>query len=338
MLPTTFRCYFVERDTQGQVHGQITQRPLAELPEGEVLVRVAYSSLNYKDALAATGHPGVARVFPHIPGIDAAGWVVESDSPDFVETQPVLVTGSDLGVNRWGGFAEYIRVPRDWVLPLPAGLSLRESMALGTAGFTAALCVLALQRHDIVPEQGEIAVTGASGGVGCIAVALLAKLGYRVVAITGKPEAHELLRKLGATEVVGREAVEDPAGKALVSARWAGAVDTVGGGPLAVLLAATRPSGCIAACGMVAGGKLETTVYPFILRGVTLVGVDAVSCPRQRREHVWAWLAGAGKPDHLDEIGQVIELDELPAKLDAILAGGALGRSVIRLSPEESPA
>lgn len=337
MLPTTFRCYYLERDPQGRVAGHITERPLRELPEGDVLIRVAYSSLNYKDALAASGHPGVNRVFPHVPGVDAAGWVVESGSYDFIAGEPVLVTGYDMGANRWGGFAEYVRVPHAWVVALPEGLSLRESMTLGTAGFTAALCVHALQLHDITPKQGEIAVSGASGGVGSIAVSLLAKLGYQVVAITGKAVAHDYLRTLGAAEIAGRELLDNPGGKPLLSGRWAGAVDTVGGQALATLLATTRQGGCVAACGMVGGSDLHTTVYPFILRGVTLAGIDAVSCPMPLRRQIWAWLGSAGKPDQLHQVGYLIDWEKLPANLDALLAGRMLGRTVLRVGPETPP-
>ncbi len=217
MLPETFRCYLVSKDAAGNVSGQITRRRLAELPPGEVLIRVAYSSLNYKDALAATGHPGVNRVFPHIPGVDAAGTVADSGVSEFVEDDPVLVTGFDMGANRWGGYAEYVRVPHDWIVPLPFPLSLRDSMALGTAGLTAAMAVDSLRKHDVAPDRGEVVVTGASGGVGSIAVALLAKLGYLVAAVTGKASAHDYLKKLGASQVLDRQAVDDTSGKPLLS-------------------------------------------------------------------------------------------------------------------------
>ncbi len=202
MLPKTFQCYLVTKDAAGQVSAEISRRSLDELPAGDVLVRVVYSSLNYKDALAATGHPGVNKIFPHVPGVDAAGVVVASSAPQFAEGDHVIVTGFDMGANRWGGYAEYIRVPWQWIVPLPAGLSLRESMILGTAGFTAGLCVDALQKHEVLPDHGPLVVTGASGGVGSMAVSILASLGYQVAAVTGKTAAHAYLRKLGAGEVL----------------------------------------------------------------------------------------------------------------------------------------
>ena len=279
MLPETFQCYLVDKNAEGNVSARITERSLDDLPDGEVLIRVAYSSLNYKDALAATGNLGVNKVFPHVPGVDAAGVVAASGVYEFVEGDPVLVTGFDMGSNRWGGFAEYVNVPQDWVVPLPYGLSLRESMMLGTAGLTAGFCVGALEQHDVTPDRGDVVVTGASGGVGSVAVALLAKLGYRVVAVTGKTSAYDYLRTLGAAEVLPREAVLDAGSRPLLSRRWAGGVDTVGGNALSSILRATRHAGCVAACGNAAGAELSMTVYPFILRGVTLAGIDAAWCP-----------------------------------------------------------
>ena len=230
-------------------------------------MRVAYSSLNYKDALAATGHPGVNKVFPHVPGVDGAGVVAASSVPQFSVGDRVIVTGFDVGANRWGGYAEYLRVPWEWVVPLPAGLTLRESMILGTAGFTAGLCVEALQKHGVLPDCGELVVTGASGGVGSMAVSILASLGYHVAAVTGKSTAHGYLRNLGATQILPREQVDDRSGKPLLSSRWAGAVDTVGGNILSTILRSTRHSGCVAACGLAASDALPITVFPFILRG-----------------------------------------------------------------------
>jgi acrylyl-CoA reductase (NADPH) len=333
--PKTFQCYLVSKDAQGNVSGQIAERSLDELPEGEVLVRVAYSSLNYKDALAATGHPGVNKVFPHVPGVDLAGTVARSGVYELVEGDPVLATGFDLGANRWGGFAEYARVPQDWVVPLPAGLSLRESMILGTAGFTAGLCVDALKKHGVEPEGGDVLVTGASGGVGSMAVAILAKLGYHVTAVTGKTTAHPYLRDLGAQRILGREEVDDPSGRPLLHARWAGAVDTVGGNILSTVLRATRHGGCVTACGLTAGNQLPVTVYPFILRGVTLVGIDAAWGPIPLRHQIWQRLAGQWKPDNLERMATFIKLSELPPRIDAILAGQVTGRVVITVGGEK---
>lgn len=299
MLPNTFRCYWVNKTADGNVQAEITQRSMSELPPGDVIIRVAYSSLNYKDALAATGHPGVNKQFPHIPGVDAAGRIATGEADgapgDFAPQSPVLVTGFDMGANRWGGWAEYVRVPREWIVPLPAGLTLRESMILGTAGFTAGLCVDALQKHGLAPDSGEIVVTGASGGVGTFAVALLAKLGYHVAAVTGKATSHEYLRKLGAAEILSREQVDDRSSKPLLSGRWAGAVDTVGSHILGTILRTTRHSGCVAACGLAAGSDLPITVFPFILRAVTLAGIDAAWGSIPLRHQIWRRLAGPAR-------------------------------------------
>jgi putative YhdH/YhfP family quinone oxidoreductase len=334
MLPETFRCYLVTKDAAGNVAGQIARRRLEELPAGEVLIRVAYSSLNYKDALAATGHPGVSRVFPHIPGVDAAGVVVYSAVNEFSEGDPVLVTGFDMGANRWGGYAEYVRVPHDWVVPLPFPLSLRDSMSLGTAGLTAAMAVDALRKHGVAPESGEVVVTGASGGVGSIAVALLAKLGYQVAAVTGKASAHDYLKKLGARQILDRQAVDDTSGKPLLSGRWAGAVDTVGGNILGTVIRATRLAGCVAACGMAGGTDLPATVFPFILRGVTLAGIEAAWVPTPIRSEIWDRLAVQWKLDNLDAIAQTVELEQLARKMPEILAGRITGRVVVRIQDE----
>jgi acrylyl-CoA reductase (NADPH) len=329
MLPKTFRCYLVTKDSDGNVSGEITERPLDELPEGDVLIRVEHSSLNYKDALAAKGHPGVNKVFPHIPGVDAAGTVVQSGVYEFVEGDLVLVTGFDMGANRWGGYAEYVRVPQDWVVPLPYGLTLRESMMLGTAGLTAGFCVDALRKHGVNPESGPVVVTGATGGVGSFAVAILAKLGYHVAAVTGKPGAGEYLNSLGAAEILPREAVNDTSGKPLLSRRWAGAVDTVGGNALGTILRSMQLSGCVAACGNAGGFELPITVYPFILRGVTLAGIDAAWCPIPLRHETWQHLADDWKPDCLDRIARFIDMDDLPPQFDEILAGRITGRLAV---------
>lgn len=335
MLPKTFRCYWITKNPEGGVTGTIAERSLDELPPGEVLIRVAYSSLNYKDALAATGHPGVNKVFPHIPGVDAAGVVAQSGVYEFVPGDRVLVTGFEMGTNRWGGLAEYVQVPQDWVVPLPVGLTLRESMMLGTAGLTAGLCVEALSRHGIVPDHGEVVVTGASGGVGSVAVAILGKLGYHVVAVSGKTGAHDYLRRLGAKEIVGRDAVDDRSSRPLLSGRWAGGVDTVGGNILSTILRSTRHDGCISACGLAAGHDLPITVYPFILRGVTLAGIDTALCPLPLRHETWHKLAGSWKPDQLEDIAHQIDLDEAPSRIHAFLTGGVRGRLVVRIGGEE---
>jgi acrylyl-CoA reductase (NADPH) len=334
MLPTTFRCFVVTEDAAGSVSAQIADRRLDELPAGDVLVRVVYSSLNYKDALAATGHPGVNTVFPHVPGVDAAGEVVASDSSEFVKGDRVIVTGFDMGANRWGGYSEYVRVPAEWLVPLPSGLSLRDSMILGTAGFTAGLCIDALQRHHVAPDRGPLVVTGASGGVGSMAVSILASLGYHVAAVTGKTSAHDYLRQLEATEILAREQFNDASGRPLLSGHWAGGIDTVGGLGLSTMLRSTRHSGCVAACGLAASSELPITVFPFILRAVTLAGVDAAWCDLALRHAIWRRLASAWKPAQLTLMAQFCELSDLPKHVESILQGRVMGRIVVQVGGE----
>ncbi|HEX4131298.1 MAG TPA: YhdH/YhfP family quinone oxidoreductase [Pirellulales bacterium] len=325
-----FRCYLVTKTPDGKFESAVVERTIGDLPPGEVLVQVQYSSVNYKDALSAAGHPGVTRKFPHVPGIDAAGSVTESSSPRFKPGDEVLVTGFDLGQNTWGGFAKYIRVPADWVVPLPEGLSPREAMIYGTAGFTAAMCLDAFEQHGVRPGDGETVVTGASGGVGSVAVAILARAGYTVVASTGKPEAHNFLRSLGAAHVIDREELHDTTGKSLLPERWAGAVDIVGGGTLATVVRSMRHGGCATACGLVGGHDLPLNVYPFILRGVTLAGIDSVACPMLVRQELWAKLARDWRPAQLAAIcRQEIGLNGLDQALGQIRQGRTLGRALV---------
>lgn len=331
MTQETFKAFVVTKTDDHQFIKSVMERVLVDLPQGNVLIRVQYSSLNYKDALSATGHPGVTTKFPHVPGIDAAGTVVSSTVPQFHNDESVIVTGFDLGMNTWGGFAEYIRVPADWVIPLPPRLTLRESMILGTAGFTAALCIQALEQNGITPSSGEILVTGATGGVGSIAVSILSKLGYSVVAATGKTSHHDFLKSLGAVSIIDRAEIEDRSGKPLLKARWAGVVDTVGGNTLATAIKAMKYDGSIAACGLVGGAELATTVYPFILRGVRLMGIDSVQCPRERRLSIWNKLASDWKPARLDKLASTITLFQLPEYIDSILQGKNLGRVLVSL-------
>jgi putative YhdH/YhfP family quinone oxidoreductase len=329
MLPELFRCFHVKKTGKDQIDASIEQRPLRELPAGDVLIEVAYSSLNYKDALAAKGHPGVTRQFPHVPGIDAAGMVAQSADPNFRVGDKVLITSYELGVERWGGWAQFVRVQGDWLVPLPKQLSLFDSMALGTGGLTAGLCLRALQHHDVRPEMGEVVVTGASGGVGCLAVMLLAKNGYSVTAVSGKPDRVNWLKELGAARVVGREAILNDSKQPLLAGVWGGAIDTVGGETLASLLRSVKHEGCVAACGVAGGADLNTSVYPFILRGVTLRGIDSARCPMPRRREVWDLLAGDWKLDAIDSISHTVGLSELPEKVEQILAGSNVGRTVI---------
>jgi putative YhdH/YhfP family quinone oxidoreductase len=331
MLPESFSCYLVKKTGKDQIEAGVERRPLRELPAGDVLIQVAYSSLNYKDAMAAQGHPGVARKFPHVPGIDAAGTVVESTSGDYQVGDQVVVTSYELGVERWGGWAEYVRVPAEWVVPLPGGLSLADSMTIGTAGLTAGLCIRALQHHDVGPDAGEVVVTGATGGVGSMAIMLLAKIGYSVVAVSGKPEQTDWLKSLGASRVAGRDEVTDDSKRPLLSARWAGVVDTVGGALLASVLRSVKHEGCVAACGVVGGAEVNTTVYPFILRGVTLRGIETAWCPTHRRREVWDLLAGDWKLDSLESVRNTIGLSEVTDKVQQLHAGINVGRNVIEV-------
>lgn len=283
MSTTQFKAMVVIELEGNKFSREIEQRDINSLPEGDVLIKVNYSSLNYKDALSSTGNKGVTRKYPHTPGIDAAGVVVESSNENFKEGSEVLVTGYDLGMNTSGGFSEYIRVPAEWVVMLPKGLSLEESMIYGTAGFTAALSVYKLVQSGVNPSDGEILVTGASGGVGSIAVGILSKLGYDVIAGTGKPEAREVLINTGAKDIILREELDDKSGKPMLKTRWAGVIDTVGGNILSTVIKATKYGGSVTACGNVASPEFSANVFPFILRGVNLLGVDSVQCPMDLR-------------------------------------------------------
>lgn len=327
----SFPAMLVRKSQAGQITADIETLSVDQLPPGQVTIRVHYSSLNYKDALALEGHPGVVRAFPHVPGIDAAGVVVESNDSRFATGDEVVVTGGGLGEKIWGGLSQFVRVPAEIVVPCPNSLSLAECMIYGTAGFTAGLCVAEIERHDVAPAAGDVVVTGASGGVGSIAVAILARLGYRVTAVTGKSAAHDLLDRLGAAEIVGREALHEAGDRPLLKARWAAAVDTVGGDVLATILRGTGPYGCVTACGLVGGDHLNLTVYPFILRGVTLAGINSVDTPMPQRRIIWEKLAGAWRPAGLDELKTEIDLDQVAECAARIKAGQAIGRTIVRL-------
>lgn len=326
-----FRAYRVEESADGTYHRSVTRLGMDELPAGEVLVRVHYSSLNYKDALSATGNKGVTRRYPHTPGIDAAGVVESSSSGDWRVGDEVLVTSYDLGMDTDGGLAEYIRVPAAWVVRCPAGLSLREAMIYGTAGFTAGLCLDALLSRGVTPEQGEVLVTGATGGVGSLAVAMLARLGFTVFAGTGKPDAVTWLESLGAAGTIGREDLVDASGRPMLKGRWAGVVDTVGGDILATALASMAYGGTATCCGLVASPKLNTTVLPFILRGVALIGADSGNTPMPRRQAIWSRLAGEWRPADLEAIATEVDLDGVDAVIERLLAGGVRGRTIVRI-------
>ena len=330
MSEHTFRAMIVEEIDDNQFVRNIKEKSISDLPDGDVLIRVSYSSLNYKDALSATGNRGVTRKYPHTPGIDAAGIVEESSSETIHPGDPVIVTSYDLGMNTSGGFGRFIRIPADWVVPLPRNLTLKESMIYGTAGFTAGMSIFSLT-HTVKPGDGEILVTGATGGVGSIATAILVKLGYDVVAVSGKPDAAEFLLNLGARRVVARDEVTNTRQRPLLKSAWAGVVDTVGGNILATAIKSTHPLGTVTACGMVASPDLPLTVFPFILRGVKLIGINSQSCPMKHRRHVWNQLAANWKIDQLETICQEVSLEELNPMIDTILKGGIKGRTVVNL-------
>jgi acrylyl-CoA reductase (NADPH) len=328
----SFSCYLVGKSGKDQIEAGVQRRPMRDLPAGEVLVRVEWSSLNYKDVLASQGHPGVVRRFPHVPGIDAAGVVEASERSEFKIGQPVLVTSYELGAGEWGGWSEYIRVPAQWVIPLPAEMTTRQAMIHGTAGLTAAMSLQALQTNHISPQSGPIVVSGATGGVGSLAVELLSRQGYQVSAVTGKRSAESWLRERGATEVLAREAILDDSKKPLLTAQWGGGIDTVGGLLLASILRASKPRACMAACGMVGGVELPLSIYPFILRGAILCGIDSAQAPREQRLELWQRLATEWRLPAAEKDVQETTLPDLPRHLDAMRRGESQGRVIIRLS------
>ncbi|MGE6995501.1 YhdH/YhfP family quinone oxidoreductase [Pseudomonas sp. NPDC047961] len=315
----------------GRFETCLIERDTDELSAGEVLIRVSYSSLNYKDALSASGNRGVTRNFPHTPGIDAAGTVAESSVADFSVGDEVIVTGYDLGMNTAGGFGQFIRVPAAWVIKRPVGLSLREAMALGTAGLTAALCIDKLEQAGLEPTDAPILVTGATGGVGSIAIALLSRLGYKVAAVTGKAEQGDFLRKLGATQIVERSALQAGTEKPLLKEQWAGAVDTVGGDILFNVVKSLQRGASVACCGLTAGTNFQANVLPFILRGVNLLGVDSVEIPLVVKASMWDKLSVQWKLPNLDDLVQEISLEQLPEAIERTLAGQQTGRMLVRL-------
>ncbi len=329
-LPGSYKALVV-RETPGGITRSVEARKLENLPDNGILIRVKYSSLNFKDALSATGNKGVTSVYPHTPGIDAAGLVVRSESKRFNKGDRVIVTSYDLGMNTPGGFGEFIRVPAEWVVPLPDRLSLKESMILGTAGFTAAYGVMKIIEGGITPGSMPVVVTGATGGVGTIAVTLLSQLGYGVTAVTGKNHKHDFIRKIGASEVLGREEVSDSSGKLMLSSRWSAAVDTAGGKILDTVIRQTAHNGVVACCGNVLGHELKTNIYPFILRGVTLAGIDSGNCLMPLRREIWRKLASAWKPKHLPDIYHEINLDQLDDEIELMLDGKQTGRVLVNL-------
>ena len=330
MTPETFNALVVDAGEDKTYVRRIQKRTVDDLPDGDVLIRVNYSSLNYKDALSAIGNKGVTRSYPHTPGIDAAGTVADSRADVFKKGDKVLVTGYDLGMNTSGGFGQYVRVPAGWVVPLPGGLTLKESMIFGTAGFTAGMGILFLTER-VKPEDGPVLVTGATGGVGSVSVAVLAKLGYTVAAVTGKTAEAAFLNGIGASQIVAREDAADTSGRPLLKAQWAGVLDTVGVEILATAIKSTHPWGTVTCCGNVASPDLPLTVFPFILRGVRLIGIDSQNCPMDVRLKVWNNLAGAWKIDGLKELSKETSLDGLGDNIELILKGLQKGRVVVNL-------
>lgn len=332
-IPDTFRALRIFDDEHGY-RAEIVEQGIEEQSDGDVVIRVVWSSVNYKDALAATGKGRILRNFPLNGGIDAAGTVATSSCDQFAPGDPVLITGCGLSEVRDGGYSEYLRVPSKWLVPLPEGLSLREAMVLGTAGFTAALSLWRMEANGQTPELGPVVVTGATGGVGSLAIDILTRAGYEAHAISGKLDRFDWLRQLGATQCISRKELywgENP----LESAHWAGAIDSVGGDMLAGLTRVIKPWGSIACCGMAGGIGVRTTVMPFIIRGISLLGINSSGCAYSIREDLWQRLAGVWKPAHLDRIEHAeVGLDELPAVFENALAGGSVGRTLVRLADE----
>lgn len=333
-MTSEYKALYTSETPEGNFTQEISTLTTDQLTEKGVLIRVLFSSLNYKDALSASGNKGVTRRYPHTPGIDAAGIIAKSNHPDFKEGDEVIVTGYDLGMNTFGGFGEYINVPAAWIVPKPTGMSLKESMTLGTAGFTAALAVHHLLRSGQNKEDGPVLVTGASGGVGSWGIVLLSHLGFDVIASSGKPEQSDFLKKLGAKTIIGRTDTDDTSEKALLRPRWAGAIDTVGGNILATVLKSCSEHGNIAVCGNVASPQLNTTVFPFILNGVNLLGINSATTPIPLRLSLWQKLNEEWKTQL--PAGAVMETDlmGLPDHIHQILRGQITGRVILKHSPQ----
>jgi acrylyl-CoA reductase (NADPH) len=328
---STYKAFEVREETEKNFVGTIVEKSALELAEGSVSIEVCYSSVNYKDALSASGSKAVTREYPHVPGIDAAGTVLASTDSNFAVGDEVVVTGYDLGMNTAGGFGQQVTVPGGWVTKLPVGLSLRDSMVLGTAGLTAGLCVNKLLLNGITPEAGKVLVTGATGGVGIIACALLVKLGFEVVASTGKLAETAKLTALGVSEVISREAFSEENPRPMLKESYAAAVDVAGGTTLVNVIKSLSYGGSVAACGLVDSPALSATVLPFILRGVNLLGVDSVELPLDQKQQIWNQFANEWALTDIDSLAETIVLAELPAVLAKVLAGGAIGRYVLDL-------
>ena len=331
MTDKKFEALQVNEISDKVFESKIISRSIADLPEGEVTIRVAYSSVNFKDALSAAGNKGVTRAYPHTPGIDAAGVVVSSQVDEFREGDDVVITGYDLGMNTAGGYGQYVRVPANWIVKRPNGLSLRDTMILGTAGLTSAICVEKLLNAGLKQDAGEILVTGATGGVGIISVILLSNLGFNVVASTGKASEISFLEELGASRVLDRNELTESSSKPLLKEQWTGAVDVVGGDTLVNIVKSLKYGSSVAACGLVQSPSFEATVLPFILRGVNLLGIDSVEMPLNAKCKIWEKLAGEWKIEDLNTFCTEITLPELKDNLDLVLAGKSRGRLLLNL-------
>lgn len=328
-MAKTFRALVLE-ENQGKVSSSIRELDDSALPQGEVTVAIEYSTLNYKDGLVLNGLGKLVRTYPHVPGIDFAGTVESSDSKDFKPGDKVVLTGWRVGEMHWGGYATKARVKADWLVPLPAGLDTRQAMAIGTAGFTSMLAIMALEAHGVAPASGEVLVTGAAGGVGSVAVAILAKLGYSVAASTGRAETHDYLKALGAKAIIDRKDIGDAPARPLAAERFVGAVDSVGGNTLANLLTQVKYGGSVSACGLAGGAELKTTVLPFLLRGVNLLGIDSVMCPKDKRKAAWARLANDLPKELLEKTITEVKLEDLVKLGGDILKGQVRGRTVVK--------
>lgn len=328
-MSISFRAYVTSENSDGTYSGRITERSTDDLPAGEVLIRVRYSSLNYKDALSASGNKGVTKKYPHTPGIDAAGEVAECTDGSFKQGDKVIVTGHDLGMNTAGGYGEYIRIPSAWVLPLPAGLTMKEAMSLGTAGLTAALCVEGLLHMGL--KSGQIAVTGATGGVGSIAISILKAEGFTPFAVTGKADQADFLKSLGSEGIIPSSDFTAGSEKPLMKPIWDGGVDVLGGNALTAMLKSVKYGSAVSCCGLAMSPDLPLNVFPFILRGVSLIGIDSVECPNDKRIRAWEKLGSIWKPSMLADLSHETELNGLDEKIKQMLAGKAAGRTVIKL-------
>lgn len=330
-MDQSFRAILVKETPDGEFDVKVSHRLISNLPENDLLIRVFYSGLNYKDALSASGNKGITKKYPHTPGIDAAGVVVDSKVPEFVKGDEVIVTGYDLGMNTSGGLAEYICVPASWAVRRPENLTLEETMIIGTSGFTAASGIYEFIKHGVQPESGEILITGATGAVGSMAVAMLSKAGYHVVAVSGKANASKWLKQVGAERVITREEAIDTSGKPLLPGKWAAVIDTVGGNMLSTAIRSTRERGIITNCGMIVSNELNVSIFPFILRAVRLVGIASAETPMQRRLEIWDLIRTKLKPENLSQISRTISLEQVPEELKLMLTGKQQGKVIVNL-------